>query len=62
MADLSVIRDGLDNKRTAQLVMCHALGPLIEDPLDTAALQRVCAVQDMLVHADPPVISSRAGQ
>ncbi len=61
MVDLSAIHSGPDDEIQARLVMCRALGPLIEDPLNTAALERVCAVQDMLVNGERPQCTPTGG-
>lgn len=51
-AELIHIRAELDDQRRAQLLMCRALGPLIEDPMDPTALAHVNDVQAMLVASE----------
>lgn len=45
MADVTDLRPALRDRRRAQLAMCRAIGPLIEDPLDEQALEQVCSLQ-----------------
>lgn len=51
-AELIDIRTELDDQRRARLLMCRALGPLIEDPMDPTALAHVNDVQAMLVSSE----------